>query len=46
VLLTHRLLDALMLRGGRVLWTGSGSHKHTSALDNIMLQSGIAVYGL
>ncbi len=39
VLLTHRLLDALMLRGGRVLWTGSGSHKHTHVhWDDIMLQ--------
>ena len=39
VLLTHRLLDALILRGGRVLWTGSGSHKNARVhWDDIMLQ--------
>lgn len=39
VLLTHRLLNALMLRGGRVLWTGSGSHRHIRVRwDDIMLQ--------
>lgn len=39
VLLTHRLLDALIRRNGRVMWTGSGSHKNARVhWDDIMLQ--------
>ncbi len=39
VLLTHSLLPRLLLRKGRVLWTGSGSHKHTRVhWEDIMLQ--------
>ena len=38
-LLTHRLMDALKKAGGRMILTGSGSHKHYSICwDDIMYQ--------
>ena len=39
VLLTNLFLGALQKAQGRILWTGSGSHKHTRVnWDDIMLQ--------
>ena len=39
VLLTHRLLPQLSAASGRVLWTGSGSHKNMRVhWDDLMLQ--------